>query len=153
MKVIKAKFQVCNKDTDKETTKILIVDEAENNVWISIADWTAQGMRNPADYVGGDITVEYYGVGEEIGDTGSIVETENSVKRSWSLSQNPIVLALASIEVAKQQLLQAQLMSQKAAKRLAEFKAKEALRLEALRLEAEALEAEAPAGKPAKALA
>ncbi len=127
MKVIKAKFQVCSKDTDKETTKVLIVDEAENNVWISVADWTAQGMQDPGAYVGGNIEVEYYAIGEEIGNTGSIVETENSVKRNWSLSQNPIVLALASIEVAKQALQQAQLMAQKSAKRLAESKAKAAI--------------------------
>ena len=120
MKITKAKYQTTNKGTDKETVKVLFVTESEDEVWISIPDFSASGCNpNVQSYVGGDITVEYYGVGETVGTTDIVVNTPNTIKRSWSLSANPIIEALASIELAKQAMLAAQIAQAKFAKRKA----------------------------------
>lgn len=138
--------------TNKAGRPMVIISTVEKDHWVTRAQWDGAKLLPAFDaYVGGSILTDYFKKGEQLL-SGDVVDTDDIILRSFSVSMNPTVAAA----VAGNLILQEDAAAKEAAamfarKRAAETPEQAQARRDAARVAREARIAASQVADPANA--
>ena len=90
------KILTCKPVTTKAGNPKVLIQTATKDIWLSIKQWQSKNCSAGFDnYVGGDIEVSYYKIGELLRDGKTACTKDDSLVNDFIISANPVVLANA----------------------------------------------------------